>query len=57
MIYVVDASGVAKRRAVRTEGITDQGVAIVEGLAEGEQVITRGASMVREGDRVTVRKS
>jgi RND family efflux transporter MFP subunit len=57
MIYVVDASGVAKRRAVRTEGITDKGVAIVEGLAEGEQVITRGASMVREGDRVTVRKS
>jgi RND family efflux transporter MFP subunit len=57
MIYVVDAGGIAKRRAVRTEGVTDRGVAVVEGLAEGEQVITRGASMVRDGDRVTVKKS
>jgi RND family efflux transporter MFP subunit len=57
MIYVVDASGTAKRRAVRTEGVTDKGVAIAEGLAEGDQVITRGASMVREGDHVNVKKT
>jgi RND family efflux transporter MFP subunit len=57
MIYVVDAGGIAKRRAVRTEGVTDRGVVIVEGLAEGDQVITRGASMVREGDHVNVKKT
>lgn len=56
MIYVVDASGVARRRAVRTEGVTDKGVAVAEGLAEGEQVITRGASMVRDGDHVDIKK-
>ncbi len=56
MIYVVDNAGVARRRAIRTEGVTDQGVAVVEGLKEGERVITRGASMVRDGDRVNVKK-
>jgi multidrug efflux pump subunit AcrA (membrane-fusion protein) len=56
MIYVVDDTGVARRRAIRTEGVTDQGVAVVEGLKEGERVISRGASMVRDGDRVNVKK-
>jgi RND family efflux transporter MFP subunit len=56
MIYVVDDAGVARRRAIRTEGVTDQGVVVVEGLKEGERVISRGASMVRDGDRVNVKK-
>jgi RND family efflux transporter MFP subunit len=56
MIYVVDNEGIARRRAIRTEGVTDQGVAVVEGLKEGEQVISRGASMVRDGDHVSVKK-
>lgn len=56
MIYVVDETGVARRRAIRTEGVTDQGVAVVDGLKEGEKVISRGASMVRDGDRVNVKK-
>ncbi|HEV7693901.1 MAG TPA: efflux RND transporter periplasmic adaptor subunit [Hyphomonadaceae bacterium] len=56
MVYVVDGAGVARRRAIRTEGVMEQGVAVVEGLKEGDQVITRGASMVRDGDRVAVKK-
>ena len=56
MIYVVDETGVARRRAIRTEGVTDQGVVVVDGLKEGEKVISRGASMVRDGDRVNVKK-
>ncbi len=56
MIYVVDSAGIARRRAVRTEGVTDKGVAIAEGLSEGERVITRGASMVRDGDPVSINK-
>ncbi|MBI1361033.1 MAG: efflux RND transporter periplasmic adaptor subunit [Alphaproteobacteria bacterium] len=56
MIYVIDAAGAARRRAVRTEGLTDKGVAIVEGLKEGDRVITRGASMVRDGDHVSIQK-
>lgn len=56
MIYVADADGVARRRAIRTEGITDAGVVVADGLEEGEEVITRGASMVRDGDRISIKK-
>jgi RND family efflux transporter MFP subunit len=54
IVYVVDAEGRAKRRAVETGGVTDDGVVILKGLAEGDRVITRGASMVRDGDQVRV---
>lgn len=56
MIYVADPAGVARRRAIRTEGITDAGVVVAEGLKEGDNVITRGASMVRDGDRISIKK-
>ena len=54
VVFVVDADGRARRRAVETGGVSDQGVMILKGLADGDRVITRGASMVRDGDAVTV---
>ena len=54
IVFVVDAEGKARSRAVETGGVTDEGVVILKGIAEGERVITRGASMVRDGDLVRV---
>ena len=54
VVFVVDAEGKARRRAVETGGVSDRGVTILKGLADGDKVITRGASMVRDGDAVSV---
>jgi RND family efflux transporter MFP subunit len=56
MVYVVDAAGKAARRSIQTEGVTDAGVVVISGLQPGEAIITRGASMVRDGDTVKFRK-
>jgi RND family efflux transporter MFP subunit len=52
VVFVIDTDGKARRRAVETGGVTDAGVSILKGLAAGDRVITRGASMVRDGDAV-----
>jgi RND family efflux transporter MFP subunit len=54
LVYVVDDKGFARRRAVETGGVSDQGVTILKGLESGDKVITRGASMVRDGDAVSI---
>jgi RND family efflux transporter MFP subunit len=54
VVFVVDAEGRARRRAVETGGVSDSGVTILKGLADGDRLITRGASMVRDGDAVAV---
>lgn len=54
VVFVVDAEGKARRRAVETGGVSDRGVTILKGLTDGDKVITRGASMVRDGDAVSV---
>ena len=56
MVYVVDAAGKATRRSIQTEGVTDAGVVVIAGLQPGEAIITRGASMVRDGDTVKFRQ-
>ena len=56
MVYVVSADGKATRRSIQTEGITDAGVVVIGGLEPGEAIITRGASMVRDGDTVKFRQ-
>ncbi len=56
MVYVVDDKGIARRRAVQTEGMTDAGVVVIAGLQPGDSVVTRGASMVREGDPISVKQ-
>lgn len=55
MVFVIDSEGVARRRAVQTEGLVDGGVIVVDGLVEGDAVISRGASMLRDGDAVATR--
>jgi RND family efflux transporter MFP subunit len=52
-VFVIDAEGKARRRAVETGGVSDRGVSILKGLSAGDRVITRGASMVRDGDAVS----
>ena len=54
--YVVDAAGKAARRSIQTEGVTAAGVVVISGLQPGEAIITRGATMVRDGDTVKFRK-
>jgi len=52
VVFVVDAQNVARRRAVRTSGLTDGGVLIVEGLSAGERIVAAGAAYVRDGEPV-----
>ncbi|MBS0255056.1 MAG: efflux RND transporter periplasmic adaptor subunit [Proteobacteria bacterium] len=52
-VYVIDAQGKARRRAVRFLGFADQ-AARVTGLHPGEKVVTLGAGFVAEGQAVTV---
>ena len=54
VVFVVDAQNVARRRAVRTAGISQAGVLVVEGLAPGERVISEGAAYVRDGETVRI---
>jgi RND family efflux transporter MFP subunit len=54
VVFVVDANNVARRRAVRTAGITQDGVLVLEGLAAGDRVISAGAAYVRDGETVRI---
>jgi len=54
VVFVVDAEGVARRRAVRTAGVTQEGVIVVEGLNPGDRVIAAGAAYVRDGESVRI---
>ncbi len=54
VVFVVDAEGVARRRAVRTAGVTQDGVLVVEGLGPGDRVIAAGAAYVRDGESVRI---
>lgn len=54
IVFVVDAEGVARRRSVRTAGITQDGVLVVEGLVSGERVVSAGAAYVRDGQSVRI---
>jgi multidrug efflux pump subunit AcrA (membrane-fusion protein) len=52
-VYVIDAGGIARRRAVRFVGFDDQ-LARVEGLHAGERVVTMGAGFATDGARLQV---
>lgn len=52
VVFVVNEANVARRRAVRTAGISQAGVVVLEGLAPGERVISAGAAYVRDGETV-----
>ncbi|HVN75408.1 MAG TPA: efflux RND transporter periplasmic adaptor subunit [Thermoanaerobaculaceae bacterium] len=52
-VFVVTGD-VAERRTVRTGQTTADSVEVVEGLASGDRVVTRGGFNLRPGDRVQV---
>lgn len=54
VVFVVDAENIARRRAVRTAGVTQAGVLVVEGLNPGDRVISAGAAYVRDGAPVRI---
>ena len=54
IVYVVDAEGIARRRPVRTAGVIQTGVLIIEGLNSGERVVSAGAAYVRDGEPVRI---
>lgn len=54
VVFIVDAGNVARRRRVRTSGVTQDGVLVVEGVAEGERVVSAGAAYVRDGEPVRI---
>jgi RND family efflux transporter MFP subunit len=51
-VYVVNSRNRVERRNVRTGIVTDQGIAIVQGLTGAERVILRAGGFVNEGDEV-----
>jgi multidrug efflux pump subunit AcrA (membrane-fusion protein) len=53
-VYVVDAQNVAHRRTVRTAGVTEAGVIVVEGIEPGDRVVAAGAAYVRDGETVRI---
>jgi hypothetical protein len=54
VVFVVDSENIARRRAVRTAGVTQAGVLVVEGLEPGDRVISVGAAYVRDGAPVRI---
>jgi membrane fusion protein, multidrug efflux system len=52
-VFVV-TNGLAERRSVRTGQTAGESVEVVEGLAAGDRVVTRGGFNLRPGDRVQV---
>lgn len=54
IVYVLDENAVARRRAVRTAGVTQAGVIVVEGLNPGDRVVAAGAAYVRDGETVRI---
>lgn len=53
-IFVVDGSGVAHARRVILGDMVGNGIAVTSGVAGGERVVTRGATIVSDGEKVRV---
>jgi multidrug efflux pump subunit AcrA (membrane-fusion protein) len=52
-VWVVDPSSLTVQPvAVKTAGLTDEGVRIVAGLNPGDRVVTAGANMLVAGQKV-----
>lgn len=54
VVFVIDADNIARRRAVRTSGVTQDGVLIVEGLTPGDRIVSSGAAYVTDGASVRI---
>jgi len=54
-VFVYDAqSSTVARRPVRTGGVRDNEIAVLEGLQEGDIIATAGVSFLRDGQPVTL---
>jgi RND family efflux transporter MFP subunit len=51
-VYVIGSDNKADRRAVKTGAVTEQGVAIVEGLTGAERVVLRAGGFLNPGETV-----
>ena len=51
-VYVVDQSGIARMRLVKTGKTYGDRVEVLSGLAEGEQIVIDGGTAVNDGSRV-----
>jgi membrane fusion protein, multidrug efflux system len=51
-VYVVDQSGIARLRLVKTGKPYGDRVEVLSGLSEGEQIVVAGAEAVNDGSRV-----
>ena len=58
-VYIVEKTakenvGVIKRQAVTTGELTTTGLEVIEGVKEGDRVVTAGVNIVREGLEVLI---
>jgi multidrug efflux pump subunit AcrA (membrane-fusion protein) len=51
-VYVVDQSGIARMRLVKTGKIYNDRVEVLSGVKEGEQIVVDGVAAVNDGGRV-----
>jgi multidrug efflux pump subunit AcrA (membrane-fusion protein) len=51
-VYVVDQSGIARMRLVKTGKTYSDRIEVLSGLKEGEQIVVDGVAAVNEGSRV-----
>jgi len=51
-VYVVDQSGIARMRLVKTGKTYSNRVEVLSGLREGEQIVVDGVAAVKDGSRV-----
>ncbi len=51
-VYVIDKDNKAQRRPVKTGIVTDDGIAVVEGLAGTERVVLRAGGFLQPGEKV-----
>ncbi len=54
MVFVVDASGAARRTRIATGRISGAMVAVTAGLKDGDQVVIDGAGYLTDGEKVAV---
>jgi RND family efflux transporter MFP subunit len=54
VVYVVDETGVARRRPVTTAGVDGESAIVLSGLKPGERVVAAGAAYVRDGEPVAI---
>ncbi len=54
-VYVLGKDDAVVRRQVRTGFVTDQGIAIPEGLTGNEKVVLRAGAFLAAGDKIRPR--